>query len=286
MIEFGLFEIATVASMVLLAGSSGAADDQAEPADDDKDTPAGGLGDPVDVEFTASLDGSVQRYVKMLPEGFDAEKRHDVLIGLHGRGSDRWQYAKNERGECSGARDVAARFNMIYISPDYRGTDAGMNTQAEADLLQIISMLREEYRIGKVFLTGGSMGGISVLIFAARHPGLVHGAVSANGKADWLFRDPDDPAATTGDEQQKADRVDSRAPEFTPEEFTMPVAFTVGGDDPVVPPDSVRRLYAKLQQLGKRDVLLIDRPNAGHATNYADTVASLEFVIRAAAESE
>ena len=65
----------------------------------------------------------------------------------------------------------------------------------------------------------------------------------------------------------------------------MPVAFTVGGKDTVVSPDSVRRLYAKLQQINKRDVLMIDRPDKGHATDYGDTVASLEFVIEATAET-
>ena len=63
----------------------------------------------------------------------------------------------------------------------------------------------------------------------------------------------------------------------------MPVAVTVGGLDTSVPPDSVRRLVQHWQKLGKKDVLMIDRPKVGHETNYDDTVTALEFVIKAAA---
>ena len=61
----------------------------------------------------------------------------------------------------------------------------------------------------------------------------------------------------------------------------MPVAFTAGGKDTSVPPDSVRRLAERLQAM-KRDVLLIDRKAGGHATNYEDTTQALEFIFKAA----
>ena len=182
----GLVEIIMALPLALLLGSC-VATAPVGPADRDGKADRGvsvaGLGAPVDVEFRASLDQSTQRYVKMLPKGFDSRKPHDLLIALHGQGSDRWQYVKEDRGECRGARDVAARHGLIFVSPDYRGPMAGMNSQAEADLLQIIALMRQEYKIGKVFLAGGSMGGVSVLLFAASHPELVHGVVSANGTA-------------------------------------------------------------------------------------------------------
>ncbi len=61
---------------------------------------------PQDVAFTARCDGSTQHYVLLLPEPFDAEQPHDLLIALHGHGSDRWQFAKDPRDECRSVRDV------------------------------------------------------------------------------------------------------------------------------------------------------------------------------------
>ena len=58
----------------------------------------------------------------------------------------------------------------------------------------------------------------------------------------------------------------------------MPIAATVGGRDTSVPPDSVRRLMGVLQKQG-RPVLLIDRPEDGHSTNYEDTAAAVRFVV-------
>ena len=65
--------------------------------------------EPQDITFTAKADGSQQRYVEWLPSGFDAATTNDVLLAFHGHGSDHWQFIRDARGECRGARDVAAR---------------------------------------------------------------------------------------------------------------------------------------------------------------------------------
>jgi len=140
------------------------------------------LGKPVDVEFKADVDGSPQHYVEMLPKDFQPSTPCDVLIALHGHGSDRWQYIKNER--CKAVRDFAARHAPIMVSPDYRAATSWMGPKAEADLVQIIALLRNKHRVRKVFLVGGSMGGTSVLIFSALHPELVAGISSQNGTAN------------------------------------------------------------------------------------------------------
>ena len=80
------------------------------------------LGAPTDVTFTASYDGSVQRYMQLLPSDFDPTKQYDIIIALHGSGSTRTQYASNTRDECRATRDVAANHDMIMICPDYRAS--------------------------------------------------------------------------------------------------------------------------------------------------------------------
>jgi dipeptidyl aminopeptidase/acylaminoacyl peptidase len=251
--------------------------------------PGGEFGPPTDVEFKARIDGSTEKYVELLPKDFNAKKPVGVVIALHGHGSDRWQYVKQDRGECKGSRDVAAKYGMIFISPDYRASTSWMGPKAEADVVQLIGLLKEKYKVRMVILTGGSMGGTSVLIFAALHPDLVDGVVSENGTANMIeyanFQ-TDISASYGGDKKQKPDEFKKRSPEFFPERFKMPLAATVSGKDTTVPPDSVRRLAAKLQQMGKKDLLLIDNKDGGHGTGYEDTVKLMEFVVKAAAQAK
>jgi pimeloyl-ACP methyl ester carboxylesterase len=175
---------------------------------------------------------------------------------------------------------------MILVSPDYRASTSWMGPKAEADLVQIIGLLRGKYKIGHVVLSGGSMGGTSALIFAALHPELIDGVVAENGTANMIEYDKFQDAIAAsygGNKKQKPEEYKKRSPELYPEQFKMPVAFTVGGKDAMVPPDSVRRLAAKLTKMKKTEVLLIDRPDGGHATDYTDTVAGHEFVMQALA---
>ncbi len=58
----------------------------------------------------------------------------------------------------------------------------------------------------------------------------------------------------------------------------MPIAFTTGGKDRAVPPESVLRLVEGLKSK-ERPVKLIGRADGGHSTNYADAMEAFEFVI-------
>ena len=69
-------------------------------------TAALGAVEPRDVAFVAAHDQSEQRYVLMLPEAFEPARPHDLLICLHGHGSDRWQFAREDRGETRAAREI------------------------------------------------------------------------------------------------------------------------------------------------------------------------------------
>jgi pimeloyl-ACP methyl ester carboxylesterase len=236
---------------------------------------------PQDVAFTARIDGSAQRYVLVLPEGFDAARPHALMIVLHGHGSDRWQYVTNPRDECRVARDVAAAHRMVFVSPDYRAKTSWMGPKAEADVVQILEELKARYRIGKTIVCGGSMGGSSALTFAAMHPELVDGVVSMNGTANHLEYENFQDAIRESFGGTKAaipQEYKKRSAEYWPERLTMPVGLTTGGRDALVPPDSVVRLAAIVKKL-QPNVLLVHRPEGGHETNYADGKAALDFVI-------
>jgi pimeloyl-ACP methyl ester carboxylesterase len=237
-----------------------------------------------DIAFTATADQTEQRYVILLPRQFDAGSTVNLLIALHGHGSDRWQFMTPSRDETRAALDIAAKHRMIYVAPDYRARTSWMGPRAESDLLQIIADLKREFRVGKVFLCGGSMGGSSALTFTALHPDLIDGVVAMNATANHLEYDnfQDAIAASFGGTKKTVPlEYKRRSAEYYPERFTMPVALTACGADKSVPPGSVMRLASVLEKLNRK-VLLVYRENEGHATKYADAVQAFEFVLAAA----
>ena len=233
-----------------------------------------------DVRFVSRLDESEQHYVILQPEQFDETISHDVVLALHGHGSDRWQFVTNTRPECQGTRDMALRRNMIFVSPDYRAKTSWMGPAAEADLLQILDELHKRFKIRNVVISGGSMGGTSALAFAAMHPDRIDGVVALNGTAN-MIEYPNFAEAIAesygGTKTEKPDVYRQRSAELFAERLTMPLAVTTGGKDTLVPPDSTLRLVANLK---KHDspVVSIHRPDGGHDTNYDDTIAAFQFV--------
>lgn len=239
---------------------------------------------PEDVAFTARVDGTTQRYVLRLPEGFDAAKPHALLVALHGHGSDRWQFAQTPIDQARAARDVGAAHGMIFVSPDYRAATSWMGPKAEADLVQILEELKGRYRISKVIVCGASMGGSSCLSFTAMHPDLVDGVASMNGTANHLEYDKFQDAIREsfgGTKAEIPEEYKKRSAEYWPERFTMPVGITAGGQDTLVPPGSVRRLGDVLEKLGRK-VRVIYREEGGHSTGYDDAKAILEYVVQEA----
>lgn len=239
---------------------------------------------PVDVAFKAACDGSEQRYVLIVPPKFVADRPHDVLVALHGHGSDRWQFAGDDRDECRAARDFAKSRGMLFVSPDYRAETSWMGPKAEADVVQIIAELKAARGLRRVFLCGGSMGGSSALTFAALHPDLIDGVAAMNGTANHLeYERFQDAIAESfgGPKTEIPDEYKKRSAEYWPERLTMPVGLTTGGRDDVVPPQSVLRLADVLKKIG-RPPLLIHREDGGHSTTYEDATAILEYMVREA----
>ena len=236
--------------------------------------------------FLADYDGSIQKYIIRLPAGFKPDIEHDLMVALHGHGSDRHQFAQDNRGECKAARDVAGRHHMIFVSPDYRDKTSWMGPAAEADMVQLIKQLRDQYKIRNIFIVGGSMGGTAALTFAALHPDLVDGVCSLNGSANLLQYSVDVADIQNAIKNSFGGRPDEtpqeykkRSAEYHPEKFTMPIAVTTSGQDLLLPPDSVLRLAAAVRK-HNQSVLVIHRPDEGHLTSYEDTVTAIEYVIK------
>ena len=239
-------------------------------------------GSPDDVVFKARHDGSEQRYVVVLPDGFNAEEAHSVLIALHGHGSDRWQFVKDGRDECKAAREAAASQQMIFVSPDYRAKTSWMGPAAEADMLQILEELRKAYRVDKLVLSGGSMGGTAALTFAAMHSDQIDGVVAMNGTANLVEYEQFQEAIAAsfgGTKIERPEEYRRRSSELHAARLTMPIAVTTGGKDELVPAASVLRLVDLLKK-EKRPIHSIHRPEGGHDTKYADALDAFQFVFK------
>jgi len=98
-----------------------------------------------DVPFAARCDGTEQKYVLLARKTFTSAAPRDVLIALHGHGSDRWQFIKDGRDECRAARDFAAEHDMLYVSPDYRASTSWMGPK-KGELLHEKAGIRERIR--------------------------------------------------------------------------------------------------------------------------------------------
>lgn len=237
----------------------------------------------VDQTFVADYDGTAQKYVVMTPPGLAEGAPVSVLITLHGHGSDRWQFVKQSRGECRAARDTALEHQMLMVSPDYRAPTSWMGLAAEADMVQLIQILKGTYNVESIIVSGGSMGGTGALTFSSLHPELIDGVVSLNGTANLMEYDRFQDAIAAsfgGDKEQVPEEYRKRSAEFSPMKLTMPLACTTGGQDEVVPAASVLRLIDQVRQHNPQ-VLSIHQPAGGHSTTYADTKQAFEFVIRA-----
>ena len=234
-----------------------------------------------DISFTAIYDGITQRYIRLLPCGFQPEVEHHLLIALHGHGSDRWQFADGKSPTGIAARNTADRRRIILVLPDYRAKTSWMGPAAEADVCQIIADVKKQFRIGKVILCGGSMGGSSALTFTAIHPELIDGVAAINGTANHLEYGNFQEAISEsygGTKQAIPEQYKLRSAEYWPERFTMPVGITASGKDSIVPPASVLRLASILEKM-ERPVLTIYREEMGHTSTPGDIEEVLNFVV-------
>lgn len=240
---------------------------------------------PGDVSFNAKCDNSKQNYLVIYPPEFNNDEVHHLLILLHGHGSDRWQAVDDSVNEFRAGRDAASARSMLVVSPDYRARTSWMGPKAEADLLQIIDELKARFHIGKIVISGASMGGTSALAFTVLHPELVNGVVSMNGTANLLEYDNFQGAIQKsfgGTKAEIALEYKNRSAEYWPERFTMPIGITASGKDATVPAASVVRLANVIKKLKPDNVLLVYREEAGHNTSYEDSRAAFEFVLNKA----
>lgn len=205
------------------------------------------------VEFISEHDGYQDWYL-VVPGKPD----RPCCINIHGHGSAGDQLWV--RADIRPNLEAAVGKGMTVISPNLRG-NAWMSPAAAADMAQIINEERRKRNWTKTLFAAGSMGGTSVLIFAALHPELVDGVVALGaatdiGRYETWCRSPDSPPETAGIRSAIAAAIaeaygsvnkTAHSACGNAQRLTMPIVLFHGEKDTVIPVGEARDLAIKLK---------------------------------------
>jgi pimeloyl-ACP methyl ester carboxylesterase len=207
-------------------------------------------------EFKSLFDGSAQTFLEKDFGDGDSGVNRLVFVYLHGA------LSHQEQGMTAGIYNGTfekwgvelERRNAVYICPEYRG-NSWMGPAAEADVLDILSLLTKRFPGRRLILAGGSMGGTSALIFASRHPKAVDGVIALCPATD--------PALMFGVFPEHFVESYGGSPEKVPQEFSdrrsrnrvealasLPMAIAHGSADAIIGVDHSRVLVSQLRERG------------------------------------
>lgn len=228
------------------------------------------------VDHRTTKSGKAAPLVVIYLHGAASHQDQGMTSGIYKRAFDRWN------------RELVDR-QAIYICPEYRG-GSWMGPAAEADLTEILQLVRENYDVGQLILTGGSMGGTSSLIFASRHPDSVDGVIALCPATDpaAMFGAFSEQflASYGGSPQDVSERYEERRSRDRASALAkIPIAIVHGADDTVIPVEHSQVLVERLQD-EKAHVLYIEMPGGDHDAPLDVSVSELfDFVCRDGVEN-
>ena len=199
-----------------------------------------------------------------------SEKSHDCVVFLHGHGSNGLQI-----GGRADLQELLQEFvdsDLNVVAPNLRGNN-WMNPEAVQDLNWLLTKLKAEHNFRKYILVSGSMGGTGALIFAGLHPELVDGMVIAGAATDigvyleWCkqFYDTENIRSIIGktiEERYTADALSAHSACSLTEKLTMPIYYSHGGADEIIPVSEARNLCERMA--GKTNFHYEEIPGGDH----------------------
>ena len=218
------------------------------------------------IEYTSSVDGL--RDWAMRREGAPGSP---LVVVLHGHGSHGDQLlTRRDISELKLPHLRAA--DVGVLCPNLRD-NAWMSPAAVEDLAAMLRRERAAVPNRRLIITGGSMGGTGVFIFAMRHPELVD-ACLATGAAtaldaymEWLAQPGREhlhsllealQAAYPDQAARDAHSVALHADALPP----VPTIYVHGGADEIIPIEQAHRLTA--QMTGRPNFHYSEVPNGNH----------------------
>ncbi len=159
-----------------------------------------------------------------------------------------------------------------------------MGSAAAVDMHDLVGYLRKEYGMKKTIFCSGSMGGTSNLIYAVLHPEDVNGLVIRGAASDmasyfkWC-RTQTKPILNEiaeairksygGAPDEKPDTYLRHSALANAEKLTMPLFFSHGGADDIIPVEQARNLADKLKD--RKNFSYTEIPNGNHDSPLMET---------------
>ena len=186
----------------------------------------------------SAIDGTLQPYSVVLPEGYDPNRRWPLLVALHGSGVD-------ERDLIGTAAELVSKAGWIVLAPRARGLSDWYQGDSGRDVWECLRDVSRRYAVDSrcVVLFGFSMGGFGAWRLSLEHPELVAGAVVLSG-------------ATQHGDEDLAPRV---------EKVAGPRFFVVHGTaDNAIPVTEARRAAEILRRRAYANFTYQELEGAGH----------------------
>jgi predicted esterase len=136
--------------------------------------------------YRADNDGSLQPFVRFLPQTYSPDTKYPLLVYLHGYSP--YLNIANWSLPCEGLVEFADSVNACMVMPFGR-SNTDFQGIGEQDVLRVIREMTLRYSIDpdRIFLVGFSMGGMGAWTIAAHFPYLFAGAIIISGRADYYF---------------------------------------------------------------------------------------------------
>lgn len=212
--------------------------------------------------------GRYKGYIK-LPENYDFQKQYPLILYFYGRG-----------GSALNINFASSEFNVFWekayksgyiIAIPECGSDSWFNENAENVTLEMLDFLSKKLSIAQgCYVIGGSMGGASALIFAAKHKEKVKAVCDIFGITDYTrfynegnYRDSIAKAYGGTPSEKPQAYLDRSAINHIDELKGIPILVIHGDKDTIVPKWHSDLFVEKLKQSGGT-VEYIVVPGKGH----------------------
>lgn len=221
------------------------------------------------ITFTSAFDGA-EDWALFLP----GDSRKSTIVYLHGSFSQADQiFTRKDVRDFWLTRIRNAHHGLLSVN--MRGTSY-MSPAATADLTELLDYCRAKLGCRRFVLLGGSGGASSAMAYAVLHPERVDGVV-AMGMCDIFARldfarRSNNPvlqrlaktvfAAYGGDLEERPELYRARSVLAHVDHLTMPVVFTMGEADALIPVAEARKIAAAMQ--GKPNFVYYEVPGGNH----------------------
>lgn len=192
--------------------------------------------------YRSEADGSVQPYYVYVPYSYRPNRRHPLLVALHGAGEG--EEGIFDRGELE---DWAEQNGWLIACPRGRGRCFYLD-EAENDVLRVITEVSRRYKVdlSRICLTGCSMGGYGTLNIGLRFPDVFAAIAPVCPISDneiW-------PKLLASDEMMELGARSIAPIRLARNAVNLPIHLFHGTEDKVVSVEHSRRIAQELKNAG------------------------------------